>query len=162
MDYASAADMSLRFSEQELIELTDRASVPPVTLNAAVLAAALGDAQAFADGYLGRRFVLPLLGCIGMPLTPEPRLVPRQLMRITCDVARFYLYDDAAPDEVRQAFQRARNELEAIAKGETLLSCPYGGAPGVELISGSGADVPASGFAERQITDAGLAGFLGQ
>ena len=74
-----------------------------------------------------------------------PYLVPGT-PRLACDLARYYLYDDLAPEhEVYRRYKAAVAELEAIAEGRAQLACPWGGSPG-ELL---GADAQ-SGSAETQ------------
>ncbi|MDA8446380.1 gp436 family protein [Paracidovorax valerianellae] len=157
MHYASVQDMIDRFGERELIELTD----PELTaVQTAKAERALGDAQALADGFVGRVYQLPLAGCRKpAPVPGNPGAVefvpPPQLTRVVCDVARYYLYDDLAPEhEVYLRYKAAERELGQIAEGKSVLSCPWGGAPGT-LVAG---DAPGDaevfyGFSPRRITD---------
>lgn len=103
MSYAALSDFVAAFGEREATELTDvaGAGVP----DAAVYAAAAADVDAEIDGYLSGRYVLPL--------APVPRLV----VRIACDMARYRLWREQASDEVRRRFEDARRLLEAIAAG---------------------------------------------
>ena len=163
MNYATVQDMVDRFGERELIELTDPGLT---TVQAAKAERALADAQAFADGFVGRVYRLPLPGCAkpapvpGNPGAVDP-VPPPQLTRVACDVARYYLYDDLAPEhEVYLRYKAAERELQAIAEGKAVLSCPWGGTPGT-LVAG---DAPGDaevyyGFSSRQITDQTLKGF---
>lgn len=151
MQYATVQDMIDRFGEPEMIQLTDpadQAAVQPARIQLK-----LDDAHALADGYLGRVYALPLAGCakpVGAGLVDY--VPPPQLVRIVCDVARYYLYDDLAPEsEVYRRFKTATAELQAIADGKAVLVCPWGGEPGVPAASG-----PASGdtwhhFEPRQV-----------
>ena len=56
--YATLADMQNRFSEAELIDLSDRSGAG--VMDSAVIDAALNDAKATIDGYLAARNPLPL------------------------------------------------------------------------------------------------------
>lgn len=163
MNYATVQDMIDRFSERELIELTDP---DIVAVQVSKAQRALDDAQAFADGYVGRVYRLPLAGCAKpAPVPGNPGAVdyvaPPQLTRIACDVARYYLYDDLAPEhEVYLRYKAAERELTALAEGKAVLSCPWGGTPGT-LVAG---DAPGDaevfyGFSPRQISDDNLRGF---
>lgn len=165
MNYATVADMSARFTERELIELTDTVNIPPSTVDTPRVEVKLGDAQAFVDGYVGQVYRLPLRGCVKPPAVPggpTEYAAPPVLTRLTCDVARYYLHDDLAPEaEVYRRFKAAVKELEAIATGAAMLSCPWGGSPG-ELVSSdaqSGGDEVRSSFTPRSITDDSLRGF---
>ncbi len=110
MGYATQQDMVDRFEESELISLTDSANTG--TINAVVLGKALADADAEIEGYLVGRYQLPLAS------------VPPVLTRIACDVARYYLYDDHAPEHVRTRYEDARKLLEGIASGRVQLGLP--------------------------------------
>lgn len=163
MNYATIQDMASRFGERELIELTD----PDLTaVRAPRVEQALADAQAFADGFLARVFRLPLTGCAKpAPVAGNPGAVellpPPQLVRVVCDVARYYLYDELAPEhEVNVRYRAAERELVAIAEGKVILHCPWGGQPGAQVAG----DAPGEGevfhgFSRRQVTDDSLRGF---
>ena len=163
MNYATVQDMIDRFGEAELIQLTD---LDLLAVQAPKAQRALDDAQALADGYVGRVFRLPLAGCAKPAPVPGDvgavqMVAPPQLTRIACDVARYYLYDDLAPEhEVYLRYKAAERELGQIAEGKTVLSCPWGGAPG-QLVAGDApgdAEVHFS-FSPRQITDDSMRGF---
>jgi phage gp36-like protein len=164
MAYATVDDMTRRFGERELIELTDLENLPPSTIDMSKVGAALDDAQSLIDGYVGQVYRLPLRGCASPTVSPGTLslyVAPPQLVRLSCDLARYYLYDDLAPEnEVYRRFGQARKELEAISTGATQLSCPYGGEPG-ELIAASAqtGDEVSFSFAPRQITDESTRGY---
>lgn len=163
MIYATVQDMIDRFGETEMIQLTD----PDIAaVQAPKAERALDDAQAFADSFVGRVYRLPLAGCSkpapapGNPLAVA-YVAPPQLTRITCDVARYYLYDALAPEnEVYLRYKAAERELQALADGKTVLVCPWGGVPGA-LVAGDapGNNEVYSAFSPRQITDDTLRGF---
>lgn len=104
MPYASQADLVSRFGEQELIEQTDRANA--AVIDAAVLERELAYASATIDGYLAARYVLPLAD-------PPPDL----LVGLCCDLVRYALYTDAAPDIVRDRYKDAVARLRDIGSG---------------------------------------------
>lgn len=152
MQYASVADMVDRFGEPEIIQLTDPDNLSAVQPERVQLK--LDDAHALADGYLGRVFSLPLKGCakpVGGVGVVE-YVAPPQLKRIVCDVARYYLYTDLAPEsEVYRRFKVATGELQAIAEGRSRLVCPWGGEPGESASSGPAAGETYHDFAPRRI-----------
>lgn len=161
MQYATVQDMVGRFGETEMIQLTDPDNL---AVQAARVERMLGDAQAYADAFVGRVYNLPLAGCAkpaSVPGAPVERVCPPQLTRIACDVARYYLYDQLAPEhEVYLRYKAAEKELQAIANGNAVLACPWGGAPG-DLIA---SDPLAGGevlyhFSPRSVTDDTLRGF---
>ena len=150
MIYATVQDMIDRFGEPEMIQLTDAdelAAVKPARIELK-----LQDAHALADGYLGRVYALPLTGC-AKPVGVAVELVPPpQLTRAVCDIARYYLYDDLAPEsEVYRRFKTATAELQAIADGKAVLVCPWGGEPGAPANGAIGGGETWHDFAPRQI-----------
>ncbi len=151
MQYATVQDMIDRFGEPEMIQLTDAAH--QVAVQPARIQLKLDDAHALADGYLARVFALPLDGCakpvgvVAVEMVPPP-----QLTRAVCDIARYYLYDDLAPEsEVYRRYKQATTELQAIADGKAQLMCPWGGQPGQSADSGPAAGETYHAFAPRQI-----------
>lgn len=163
MQYATQQDLIDRFGERELVELTDPDGV---AVRAARVQLALDDAQALADGLLARVYRLPLAGCAKpAPAPGDPQAMalvpPPQLTRAVCDLARYYLYDDLAPEhEVALRYKAALRELQAIADGKALLTCPWGGAPGALLADGGSSDDEVRfEFSPRSITDAGAGGY---
>ena len=113
MSYATQADMIEAFGETELVQLSDRARTGDV--GAAVVAAKIADAAAEVDAYLQAKYTLPL------------QSVPPVLRRVTCDIARYHLYDDRATEQVTQRYRDAIRFLEALAKGTVALGPPTGG-----------------------------------
>ena len=156
MDYATPDHMLARFGERELIALTDAEN--NAAIDAARVQLALDDAQAVVDGSIGVVYRLPLRGCAKpqtAPGAPIEYAAPPQLTRITCDIARYYLYSDLAPEhEVYRRYTDAKNQLEAIADGRAQLACPWGGSPGEPVGSDaqSGEKVRYQ-FSARAITD---------
>lgn len=150
MIYATVQDMIDRFGEPEMIQLTDADDLAAVKPSRIELK--LGDAHALADGYLGRVYALPLTGC-AKPVGVAVELVPPpQLTRAVCDIARYYLYDDLAPEsEVYRRFKTATAELQAIADGKAVLVCPWGGEPGAPANGAIGGGETWHDFAPRQI-----------
>lgn len=162
MNYATVADMVSRFGETELIQLTDpeaNAAIDP-----ALVQGRITDAQMLIDSWIGQVYRMPLRGCVqaaSVPGGPATYTVPPQLTRIACDIARFYLFKDVAPDNVVYLRHKAAlAELQAIAKGEAGLTCPLGGSPG-ELVGADaqdGLEVHYS-FSPRQVTDDSTRGY---
>lgn len=104
MTYCTQQNMIDRFGNDELAELTDRQQLGEI--DTAVLDAAIADATADIDMYLAVRYTLPL------------GVVPGFLTRLSCDIARYYLYDGSAPERVKDANDAAMKLLHSIARGE--------------------------------------------
>jgi phage gp36-like protein len=115
--YAQIADLVSRYGEREVIQLTDRATPPAGAIDSAVAGRALEDADAEIDGYLGVRYALPLAS------------VPPVLTRAACDIARYRLWDDQAPDEVRARYTDVVRFLEGLAAGRVTLGMPDSSSP---------------------------------
>lgn len=152
MQYALVQDLIDRFGERELVELTDPAELDAVDADRVQLK--LDDAHALADGYLARVYALPLAGCVKpVGVGAVEQVPPPQLTRIVCDIARYYLYDDLAPEaEVYRRFKAALAELQAIADGTQRLICPWGGEPGSPTVVGPAAGDTWAEFRPRAIT----------
>lgn len=161
MQYATVQDMLDRFSEVELAQTTDPESG---IVNVARIETKLLDAQATIDGRIGNVYRLPLLGCYkpaALPGQPSERVAPPQLVRIACDLARFWLRDSVQEDsDVYRRYRAAMAELDDIAQSKAQLTCPWGGSAGEVLTANAeqGAGVY-FGFSARSITDDSLRGF---
>lgn len=162
LTYATVADMVTRFTEVEMIQLTDRENTGLV--DEVAVGRALDDAQATADSFLGLVYQMPLQGC-AKPLTVPggevEYVAPPVLTRMVCDLARYYLMPDL--DEKHAASLRytaAMADLKAVSTGKAQLSCPWGGVGGVPLASDPVTDGQVMhSFAPRQMTDDSLRGF---
>ncbi|TVL34510.1 gp436 family protein [Shewanella xiamenensis] len=107
--YATASAMITRFGEQDLTLLTEREDSVPGEINLALLEQALRDASAEIDGYIAGRYVLPLT------------TVPAVLERNCCDIARYFLYGDKAPEQVEKRYAAVVKFLTAVSKGDISL-----------------------------------------
>ncbi len=103
MTYATKQQMIDRFGETELVQLTDEAGLG--VIDDVKIGDCLQDADDEINTFLAARYALPLSS------------VPKVLVRWACDVARYFLYDDQAPEQVRKRYEDVRRSLEAVAKG---------------------------------------------
>lgn len=104
MAYCVLQDLRDRYGDDELIQLTDRSNLG--TIDQAVIDRAISDADGEIDGYLGGRFDLPL----------NP--VSKAMVRVACDITRYYLYDDRATEAVVRRYNDAVKFVRAVGKGE--------------------------------------------
>ncbi|WP_065204250.1 gp436 family protein [Shewanella woodyi] len=110
MSYASVQEMQQRFGKHDLTLLTEREGSVPGEINQAVLEQALTDASAEIDGYLAGRYQLPL----------HP--IPAVLERNCCDIARYFLYGDRAPEQVEKRYLAVVKYFNSVSKGEINLA----------------------------------------
>lgn len=103
MSYCTQADLIERFGEAEITQLSDRAGGGE--LDSAVIASAIDDADAEIDGYLSGRYALPLAS------------VPAVMVRLACDIARYYLFGHDVTDLVKKRYDQAVAYLVKIATG---------------------------------------------
>ena len=103
MAYCTEADLKARFGDQEIDDLLDRDNDSSADTNA--LASAQADCDAQIDGYLAALYETPL----------DP--VPDLIVGIACNITRYILWGNNAPEEVRKRFEDARAQLRDIAKG---------------------------------------------
>ncbi len=123
--YCNKQNMIDRYGEEELLQLTDRDNLGAIDDN--VLSQAIADAAAEIDGYLARRYTLPL---------PD---VPASLIRIACELSRYQLYDDAAPIGVKDRYDNSVRFLRLVSRGEISLLRDTGA---VEETAGAAEVVP--------------------
>lgn len=140
MSYAVKQNMIDRFSQAELVQLTDRAIPPTGAIIDAVLDGALADADAEIDGYLVGQYLLPL---------PS---VPKNLVMLACDIARYKLYDDRATEQVRQRYEDAVKYLRSVGKGELSLGLDPANQPAAPA-GGPKVDGPARTFSKDTLAD---------
>lgn len=115
MPYCTQQNLVDRFNQLELIQLTDRANPPAGTINTTVLNQAIADADAEINSYL-TGYTLPLA------------TVPANLVRIACDITRYYLYDDSMVEQVKTRYDSAIKYLTQVAKGTISLGPDTAGA----------------------------------
>lgn len=108
--YATIQDLIDRFGELEIAQRTNRENLD--VIDTLVAGRALEDANAEVHGYVATRLRVP----------PDP--VPVLLVRVTCDAARYRLYEDAVSKEVLRRYEDAKKLLTAIARGEISIGPP--------------------------------------
>lgn len=104
MSYAQQSDMEARFSVAEVQLLTDREGSG--AFNPTVFAQAQLDGDSEIDAYLRPQYVLPL------------DVIPPNLVRIACDIYRFYLYGNQVPEFAQKRYDQAVKTLVLISAGK--------------------------------------------
>lgn len=142
MSYATQADLTERYGEAMLIDLTDRADPPAGAVDAAVVADALINTDALIDGYLKNRYALPLAA------------TPQLLIDLALPIALYKLHRNQASDKVIKDRDDAVATLRAIAAGTVRLDVA-----GVEPAASIATQVKTSDR-ERDMTPCNLKGFI--
>lgn len=105
--YCTKQNLIARFGKPELEQLTDRDLTGYI--DDIVLDQAIADVDAVIDAHIGSRYTLPLIS------TPEV------LVTQACDMVRYRLYKDGAPDEVADRNRAAMRYLERVQEGKATL-----------------------------------------
>ncbi|MCK9622001.1 MAG: DUF1320 domain-containing protein [Methylobacter sp.] len=128
MAYCTKQNLIDRFGEAELIQLTDENNLG--VINDTVLTQAITDADADINSYL-TAYPLPLV------------TIPANLVRIACDIARYYLFDDQVVSQVETRYNNAIKYLQMVAKGQITIAPDTSGdiatteASGVDYVEGT-------------------------
>lgn len=114
MAYCTQADLSERFGNTELSQLTDEAAASP---QAPEIIKAIDEAGSLIDSYISTRY--------DVPVSPVPTI----LRKLACDIARKYLWKDRADDQsvVTKNYADAVAFLRDVARG--LISLDAAGEP---------------------------------
>lgn len=110
MSYCALDDLLKQASEEDLIQLTDDGGLGKI--NADVAADAIAMADATIDGYLARRYAVPL--------NPVPALV----QHLSVDIALYNLYcrrPGAMTDMRKDRYNAALQHLTDLSKGVAVL-----------------------------------------
>lgn len=110
MAYSTVDDIVKLIPESTLVELTDDGATGSV--DEAVAAEAISQADAEIDSYCGGRY--------GVPLSPAPELV----RKLSADIAIYHLYSRRVaqmPEARRDRYRDAVRLLESIARGTVTL-----------------------------------------
>lgn len=112
-------DLIDRFGESELAQLTDRDNYQ--TINEMIANKAIDDASAEVESYL------KITGLIarnhqGKLIYRHTNQIPYPLVIKTCDIARYYLYENGVTDIVKQRYQQAIDWLKLVMKNPAMLT----------------------------------------
>lgn len=140
MSYCTEADLKARFGEQEIDDLLDRDNDSSADTNA--LASAQADSDAQIDGYLAAKYTTPL--------SPVPDII----VGIACNIVRYILWGNRAPEEVRKRFEDARSQLRDIARGTITLP-----STSVQLETAGGIEYDEDAYDNRVFTMSTLSDF---
>jgi phage gp36-like protein len=139
MPYITSAELRARFGEVEIDELADRLNLGAP--DEAVIDRAIADAGALIDAHLSGRYTLPLA------------TTPDIVQSWAADIARFKLWDERAPEEVRNRYDDALAQLKLMAQG--VINLP----PDAEGVAPAAGVAFASYSADRLFTAEKLCGY---
>jgi phage gp36-like protein len=142
MPYCTQQQLTDRYGEKLLRQLTDRATPPAGAIDATVVGRALADTDALIDGYLKGRYVLPLA------------TTPALLAYVAQAIAIYQLHVTAVPEKIKDDYDGAIATLRAIASGTVRLDVA-----GVEPEGSNSSGVRASDR-PRDLTPDNLRGFV--
>jgi phage gp36-like protein len=130
--YLTAQEFIDRYTQREALLLTAEGNSS--TVDTVRLERGLADASSMVDGYLARRFQLPLVSVA----TLQP-VVPDVIKRLTGDIARYLLTGTHVreTEAIRNRYNDAIKQLDHIANGTVSM--------GVELVMVSSPSAPTGG-----------------
>lgn len=103
MSYCTLQDLVNRFTERELVQLTDRSSTGQV--DASLVADAIAFADATVDEYIWKQVQLPL------------EYVSEDVRGLSMVIALHYLYGASVPETPQKLYDDAIKRLEQISRG---------------------------------------------
>ncbi|QBF31497.1 gp436 family protein [Thalassococcus sp. S3] len=142
MTYTTQADLETRYGTRELVRLTDRGEVATDQIDPAPVAAAIVDAAALIDGYLAKRYALPMAS------------VPPIIKGLTEVIAYYNLHGSTPDEKADKDHDRALKKLEDIKDG--VIALPIAGVT-PEPTGDTGAKLTDR---ERPMTADSLKGFI--
>lgn len=108
----SLQDLIDRFGETELANLTDKENYQ--IIDEIVINHAIADAVAEVVGYLNPTGLIAGGVYLGIP--------PKSLVLKTCDIARYYLYENGVTDIVEKRYKQAIDWLLLVQKNPSMLT----------------------------------------
>lgn len=142
MAYCTLAQLTERYSERMLVDLSNREDAVATEPDVALFDRVIADAGALIDGYLKRRYALPLAA--------TPDLVRDLALRISIHYAHAHV---AAP-KIKEDYEQALKTLRDIAAGLIVLDIE-GGEP-----APSGASEVRTNEPERPLSAATMKGYI--
>lgn len=142
MSYATLAQLTARFGERMLIQLTDRADVPTGAIDGDIVDEQLRNTDAVIDGYLAGKYRLPLAD------------VPPMLADLAQVIAIYKLHPSQPDPKIEKDYDQALKTLLQISQGAVRLPLE-----GVEPEATSGSGV-VTNDRERPLTEENLRGFI--
>lgn len=142
MPYCTIDELTERYSESLLVQISDRADEATGEIDTGLIDRAIADADALIDGYLKVRYALPLAA------------VPRLVKDLSLRISIYFAHAHVAADKIKEDYKDALRVLEAISKGLIVLDID-GAEP-----AASGASEVRTNAPERPFTAETMKGFV--
>lgn len=114
-------DLISRFGESELAKLTDRQNYQ--VIDNEVIDRAIDDASSEVATYLQPAGLVEVNRLGNVVYLPSTK-VPNALVLKTCDIARYYLYENGTTEIVEKRYDDAIKWLDKVKKDPTMLTGP--------------------------------------
>lgn len=112
-------DLIDRFGSDELAKLTDRQNYQ--VIDEAIIARAINDACSEMATYLHPAGLISINRLGNMTYLPTTK-PPQALVLKTCDIARYYLYENGTTEIVEKRYDDAIKWLDKVKKDPTMLT----------------------------------------
>lgn len=142
MPYCTLEQLTERYTEQLLLQLTDRATPPVGTIDSAAVDRAIANAEAEIDSYLAAKYQLPLAD------------VPAVVTDLAQIIAIYKLHPYSPDPKIKDDYDQAMKRLGDISTGKAKL--PIAGAEPA-AVEGSGV---LTNDRERPFSEDNLTGFI--
>lgn len=113
-------DLIDRYGAEELAQLTNRQAQFDAVIDEAVIDRAINDATGEVASYL-LPSGLVRMGALGNVIYVPSGAIPDALLLKTCDIARFYLYENGMIDVVQTRYDNAIKWLDKVKKEPEML-----------------------------------------
>ena len=119
-------DLIKRFGENEIAKLSDKVNYQ--VIDETVVATAIKDAEGDVASYL-RPVGLVSKDALGNLVYRNGAEIPDDLIKHTCNIARYELYDNGTTDIVEKRYDDAIKWLDKVKKDPTMLTGPIAELP---------------------------------
>lgn len=116
-------DLIDRYGAEELAQLTNRQAQFNAVIDEAVIERAISDATGEVASYL-LPSGLVRMGTLGNVIYVPNGAIPDALLLKTCDIARFYLYENGMIEVVQTRYDNAIKWLDKVKKEPEMLTGP--------------------------------------
>lgn len=112
-------DLTDRFGEDELAQLTDREAYQDIDI--VVVNRAISDAESEVESYLNMTGLV-VRNMAGELVYVKSPSVPKPLVIKTCDIARYYLYESGVTGIVKERYDQAIEWLKLVMRNPVMLT----------------------------------------